>query len=431
MINSSETKDVRPLPTAIDKIFPLLVGSAILTLGNGLQGTLIALRAASEGMPKESIGLMMAAFFFGYALGSVWTVQLVIEVGHIRTFAALASIASAVALIHILSISPELWIILRAIHGFCYAGLILAIESWLNASASPLNRGTILGFYGAVLMLSLAAAQFLLNVASTEGFKLFCIVSVLLSLALVPVTLSRQTSPQMTQVSRLNPVKLLKTSPVGVVGLVVAGISYGAFLGLGPTFAQLIGLADHEISIFMALALIGAFMFQFPLGWLSDRMDRRLVIMGISLISMLISLSLGQSLDLSIGLLGLAFLFGGMSFPTYPLCIAEVNDRFSAEEALPAASSLLLVYGIGAGVGPLIAGIIVSEAGAGGLFFFLAIVKAVYTIFTLAFVTFRAAAPASLKQTFVSLPYRMTHLAFRLRRLENIDQDKRSKEETV
>lgn len=324
MTHPSETENAPQLRVA-NSIFALLLGVAILNLGSGLQGTLIAVRAGLEGMPQESIGLMMAAFFFGYALGSVLTVRVVIEVGHIRTFAALASISSAVALIHVLSVSPQLWILLRGIHGFCYAGLILVVESWLNTSANALNRGKILGLYGVVLMLSGAVAQLLLNVASTEGFELFCIVSVLLSLALVPITLGCQKSPELGPTSRLHPITLLQTSPVGVIGLVVAGICYGSFLGLGPTYAQLIGLAEGEISVFVALVLLGAFFFQFPLGWLSDRFDRRLVILTASLVSIWGSLNLANSADVSIRMLGFAIAFGGASFSAYPLWVEIVT----------------------------------------------------------------------------------------------------------
>lgn len=379
-------------------------------------------------MTEASIGAMMSAFFVGYILSSVLSPGLVLQVGHIRTFAALASVASAVALAHILLISPFYWSVFRAIHGFCYAGIILVVESWLNAVATSLNRGQILGLYGIVFMLANATSQALINVAPSDQFELFCIVSILLSIALVPVTLANpQISPGPVRVTRLDLFQLFRSSPVGSLGVFVVGLANSAFLGLGPIFAHTLGFEDRGVSLFIGLALAGAFCLQWPLGILSDKIDRRLIILGTNLMAIGVSYSLMTAVEPGVDLFGLSFLWGGLIFPSYSLCLAEAHDRVLTEETVAAASSLLLIYGSGACLGPLIAGVLITWTDVGGLFFFLATIEAFYALYTLSFILFREAVSPALKQAFILLPQRSTHLIFGLRRTPILHQREANK----
>ena len=244
----------------------LLSGVAILVLGNGLQGTLLGVRAGIEGMAAETIGLIMSAYFVGFAVACFVVPPLVERVGHIRTFAALASIASAVALAHAIFVTAGVWILLRIAQGACYAGLIMVIESWLNASTSRRHRGRVLATYSVVLYAAWALSQPMLSVAPPSDFVLFCIVSICLSLALVPITLMGSGGPGFVTASRTGLRRLYQISPLGLVGALAVGAVTGALLGMGPTFAQNNGLSDFGISAFMGLTIGGALALQWPLG---------------------------------------------------------------------------------------------------------------------------------------------------------------------
>lgn len=266
----------------VGPVSALLFGIGLLVLGNGLQGTLLGVRAGLEGFRQETIGLMMSAYFAGYVAGSIWCPRLIDQAGHIRVFAALASIASAATLTHALTIEPTSWTFLRALNGACYAGLGIVTESWLNGHAAPGRRGQLLAIYGVVTMGAWAASQLLLNLADPAGFVLFCLVSVLLSLALVPIALTRAAVPVTADQSRVSLKKLYTISPLGFAGCLLTGLAMSAFWGMGPTFAQQIGLNNIHLSLFMAAPIVGAVVLQWPLGWVSDQIDRRGVIAGVA-----------------------------------------------------------------------------------------------------------------------------------------------------
>lgn len=349
----------------------LLMSVGLLVLGNGLQSTLLVVRAGHEGFSSETIGIMMSAYFAGYALGSLFLPRVVASAGHIRTFASFASIASAVALLHLLLLDAWGWILLRAVTGFAYAGMILVTERWLNAHAVAATRGRLLSLYGMVTMGIWALGQGLLNVAPPEGVVLFLIVSVLISIALVPVTLLPSQPPTVSGEARLGLRRLFGISPLGTCGVFVGGLALGGFWGMGPNFAQEVGLDTAGIALFMAAVLFGALVLQWPLGWLSDRHPRRLVIAGASLAAALagsgLALCTGAGLTV---LLPLGFLFGGFGIPLYTLCVAHANDRLMADETLAAARSLLLLNGIGAAFGPFAASLAMIWFGPGGLFLY-------------------------------------------------------------
>lgn len=398
----------------IGQTWVLLFSVGLLVLGNGLQGTLLGVRAGIEGMGDHLVGFMMSAYFLGYLAGSLCSPRMVVQVGHIRTFAALTSIVSAISLLHILVVTPVSWIALRGFHGGCYAGLVLVIESWLNGSTESKYRGRVLSLYGIVVLLALSASQPLLNLAKPSGFELFLIVSVLLSLALVPVTLSRVSAPSVVAASRLKIVRLYTVSPIGTAGVFVTGFTISAFTGMGPLFAQSIGFASAGISTFMAMAFFGALILQWPLGWLSDLFDRRKVIVGASLSASLLCLVVAFNLKQPAWqMFTLALLFGGLSIPTYSLCIANTNDRIAENELIPAASSLLLVFGAGSIIGPLGAGFLMSHVGAGGLFLWIGAMQFLFIIFGLYHIPLRPPVPPAQKEKYVYLP-RTTHVILQM-----------------
>ena len=258
----------------------LLLSVALLLLGNGLLGTLLVVRAGQEDFPNGMIGAMMSAYFAGYTVGALLLPRVIVSVGHVRTFAGFGAVASMTALLHVVVVDPWAWMPLRMATGFAYAGMILATESWLNAHAVPSTRGQLLSIFGVVSMGSWALGQALLNVASPSGVVLFLIVSLLISAAVVPITLLPSRVPAQAEQEPVPFRDLFFISPLATTGVCLAGLAIGGFWGMGPNFAQRIGLDVGGISAFMAAVLGGTLVLQWPLGWLSDRLPRNLIIAG-------------------------------------------------------------------------------------------------------------------------------------------------------
>jgi MFS family permease len=393
-------------PTAV-RVTALLLAVAIMVVGNGLAGTLLGVRAGLEGIPAEGIGLLMSAYFGGYVLGSYFAPAMIGAVGHIRTFAALASLTSATALIYAIVLSSAAWVLLRGIHGACYGGLVVVVESWLNGSTTRRFRGRVLGVYSIVLLAASAGSQPLLMVAAPSGFILFCIVSVCFSLALVPVALTRAGVPGIAAASRAGLSQLLDASPTGLAAALAAGVTAGAFYGMGPTFAQELGFDESHIAAFMSAPILGGLMLQWPIGWLSDAVDRRWVIFGASTAGAAAAglISVSVSADSFRALLGLAFVYGGATIPLYALSVAHVNDRVEAQDLVPAASGLVMVYGSGALLGPLAASLLMGRIGAEGLFVFGGGVLVLFAAFALFRIPWRSAVAAAIKKAFVAVPH--------------------------
>jgi len=361
-------------PISVAPISALLAGLFLVALGNGLQGTLIAVRAGQEGLSEESIGVIMSAYFIGYVVGTLFAPKLVIRVGHIRTFASLASITSAVTLAHLMIIEPVSWSIFRSVNGFCIAGIAVVIESWLNGHAAPGNRGQILSIYGLLIMAGVALGQLLLNFSDPSDFYLFCLVSILISLALVPVSMTKTIAPTVTGAQKINFGQLFAISPVTVLGTLIAGLTIASFSGMGPTFAQKIGLDTAGIATFMAVIMFGSMVFQWPLGWLSDQIDRRFVIAFVSFANSLVCFGfIMLTSDETLYLYMLAFLLGGFGIPLYSLCVALANDRVDTKDMLTTASTLLMVFGVGSVFGPFLTSLSMGQLGSKGLFVFIGV----------------------------------------------------------
>ena len=363
----------------------LLLSVAALLLGNGLLGTLLIVRAGQEGFSSGAISAMMTFYFAGFTVGAFVLPRIIVSVGHVRTFAGFAAIASMTTLLHVTFIEPIAWMPLRMVTGLAYAGMILATESWLNAHAVPSTRGQLLSIFGVVSMGSWATGQALLNIAAPASVTLFLIVSLLISAAVVPITLLPSHPPAQVTQERVAFSDLVRASPLAAAGAFLAGLAIGGFWGMGPNFAQRIGLDVGGISAFMAAVLGGTLALQWPLGWLSDRVSRNLAIACAALASAAaaigVALAAGAPLPL---LLTAGALFGGFGIPIYSLCLAAANDDLPAGRRLGTARGLLLLNGVGTAAGPLIGGAAMNIVGPGGLFLCASVLLAILGVMALA-----------------------------------------------
>ncbi len=342
---------------AVLAIYTLLLGIAVILAGNGLLGTLLGVRGEAEGFSSAVLGVVMAAYFLGFMLGTLLIPGWVRQFGHIRVFAALASMASVVALAHGLLVLPELWFLLRLISGICIVGIYIVIESWLNAQTGNEQRGHVFAVYMTTTLIGLGIGQFLLVLGDPGQLELFALVSVLLSLGLIPVAFTRVVEPKLGSSVRFGVRRLYQTSPLGVIGALFSGLGGGAFWALGPVFAVGIGLPTAGVAVFMGMTIIGGVLMLWPVGRLSDRYDRRRVLMWVCTATALAA-AMGSWL-VTLGwypVLAAGFAYGAFSFSIYALSAAHTNDHLAAEDMLEATSGLQLLWGIGATIGPVLAG---------------------------------------------------------------------------
>jgi len=347
----------------------LLASMFVLAAGNGLLLTLLPVRVELEGGSATFAALLSMAYFVGLVFGSLRAAALVGAVGPIRTFAGLASVLAATALLFTLTSSPLIWIALRGLGGFCVAGLFVVVESWLNTTATPGRRGTLLAVYMVVLYLALAAGQVLLLAYSARGTELFGLAAILLGCSLVPLALSRTREPRPERPEMIGLPRLWAVAPLGLVGCFASGLVVGPLYGLAPIWAMQPAQASVGVSGIMAAAILGGLALQLPVGWLSDRVDRRRVLAAVLLALGLGALALGLAGALPAPLLILGAVWvGGLTFLVYPLSLALANDRLEPGQMVAAAGSLMLAYAVGAAVAPLGIGLMMDRAGAWVLF---------------------------------------------------------------
>ncbi len=342
----------------------LLFGVGFMMLGNGLQGTLLGLRATYEGFPTFITGIMMSGYFVGVFLGSIFAPKLVARVGHIRVFAALASAASIAILIHGLYINPVTWTCMRLLTGVCYAGVYVVTESWLNDRASNETRGKLLSVYMVITTLGLGGGQFLLNLADPIDIDLFVLVSVVVSFGLIPILLTARPAPSIHLSGKMTLRQLFKASPLGVISNALTGVAHGTIFGLGAVYAGRKGFSTELVSIFMASFLLGGLLFQWPLGLLSDRYDRRSVMAVMAVVTVCLVFGVLFTPPGSVMFFVVILLIGGTSIPMYPLCIAYANDRLEPEQIVAASGSMVMVSGIGLSTGPILVSYLMAEYGA-------------------------------------------------------------------
>ena len=339
--------------------------------------TALGLRAGLMDFPVTVTGLVMSAYFAGFIVGTYVCPAIIRRAGHIRAFAAMASVASTMPILHALVVTPWAWGALRLLTGACVVGLYMVIESWLNALAPNSGRGKIFAAYMATTLGALALGQFLILVGDVLGFTPFALVSILLSLALVPVALTRVAEPPPVAAPRPALRRLLAVAPVGFVGAVASGLLNGAFFGMGAVFAQRVGMDKAGVAAFMSATIIGGALLQWPIGQLSDRRDRRLVLAAVCASAALLA-ALAFFAERFSGplLLTVAFFYGGLAFTVYGISVAHVNDLLEPARVLEATGTLLLLHGIGAVIGPSAAGFLMQQLGPGSLLVFFALVLA-------------------------------------------------------
>jgi len=383
----------------------LLMSVALLMLGNGVFSTFLALRASAEGFSNEVVGWIASSYYIGLIAGTIKCGSLVNRIGHIRAFATFSAFSAASILAFGLFISPGAWIVLRIVLGFNLAGLYMVAESWLNARATSATRGTILSIYMTITYLALGGGQFLINVADIGGNSLFTISAILLTLALVPVSVTHATHPSPVESSYMSLRALFSISPVAAVGCVAGGVIVGSTFGLGPIYASEQGLDTQGISLFMGIVIVAGLFTQVPIGQLSDRFDRRRVIVGITVCTALVGLILiiGSNMHLAALYVWVA-LYGGFTATLYPLCVAYANDYLEPGQVVAASSSLVFAFGIGAAVGPTAAASIMNLAGPRGLFVLSFSVCVSYIAFILYRMRVRSWAPVVDKEPYVAMP---------------------------
>ena len=369
------------MATVLKNAWALLFGIFLLMLGNGLQGTLLGVRGDIEGFSTNSMAWVMAGYFVGVLGGARLAPEMIRRVGHVRVFAALASCISACLILYAAVPDPFAWFTLRVAVGFCISGVYVVAESWLNDAATNETRGQALSAYVIVQMVGIVAAQLILNVADPGGYTLFILISVFVSLAVAPILLSINPAPVFHTTKPITLRKLFETSPLGVVGMFLLGGIFAALFGMAAVFGTERGMNAKEISIFVATIYVGGLFAQYPIGWLSDRMDRRALIVGVTAFGAVVA---GAGVFFSgdfVFLLVTALAVGGVTNPLYSLFIAYTNDFLDHDDMAAAAGGMILANSIGAIAGPLIIGWLMTTFGANSFFAYISALLAAMTVY--------------------------------------------------
>lgn len=351
----------------------LFLGMFLLMVGNGLQGTLLGLRGDQEGFSTFALSVVMSAYFLGFLFSSRFTPKLIQRVGHVRVFAAMGSLISAVLILYPVLVEPWAWTIGRVIIGFCFCGVYITAESWLNDASTNETRGKSLSLYMIVQMAGIVFAQWIVSRGDVSGYVLFIIPSVLVSLAFAPVLLSARPMPAFETTKPMKIREVIEASPLACFSMFMLGGVFAAQFGMSAVYGNRVGLSVGEISLFVSVIYISALVLQYPIGWLSDRMDRRTLIIWVatlggagSLIAFLIPGSFAV-------ILVSGAIVGGMSNPLYALIIAYANDYLEKDDMAAASGGLLFINGLGAIAGPLIVGAMMDVIGDNGFWLFTAV----------------------------------------------------------
>lgn len=387
---------------AITASWPLLLGMGVLMLGAGLQSTLLGVRATLEGFATPVIGIVMSMYYVGYLLGTTAAPRLLAKVGHVRVFAALAAVASAANLFQAAFVAPLSWGGMRLLSGLSFAGIYVVAESWLNAQATRATRGRLFAVYMVVLYFGLGAAQFLLVLSNPRTAGPFMLVSALISLALVPIALSDQPTPAVLVPQRVRLADLYHDSPFGVVGVAAAGVISSILFSIGPVYARLRGLDTTGVATYMGASIFGAVAAQYPIGALADRLDRRAVIAGVCVVATAVATTLAVFNDLPhVLFVSLAAVFSALVLTIYPLAVSHVNDRLEPAQIVQASSTLLLLNGSAAILGPTLATSVISVYGPAAYFAVLATITGALALYGLWRKIRRQPVPSSHKAPFV------------------------------
>jgi MFS family permease len=402
------------------------VGIFFIMLGNGMHFTLVGLRGDIANFSAGALAIVTSAYFGGFLLGARTSPALIQRVGHIRVFAAVGSFLSAGLIALPLVVDPWAWTILRVLIGFCMAGIYVTAESWLNAEATNENRGTILSLYMIAQTLGMISAQGLLMLGDANTSSLFIVASILVSISFGPILLTVSSTPAV-EMSRSMPLRdLVRAAPLGTVGVFFLGTIFATQAGMGPVFASQIGLSAQQVSLFMAILFVGPLLFQVPIGWVSDRVDRRRVIFVTSALGAVFCL-LGWTVSEDRGhLFIIAFLTGGVTMPLYALLLAFANDALSREDMPAASGGLALTFGCGAILGPLAAGFVMHLFGSYMFWIILAATFLMIAVFALYRMTQSAVRSPNVTESYLSVVPTASQVAVEAAGTWSADQSKNS-----
>jgi MFS family permease len=380
---------------ALAPVAALLIGVSILLAGQGLQGTLLPVRASLEAFSTFSIAIIGAAYFLGFTLGCLKGGELVKSVGHVRVFLAMTALASATPLIHGLVLNPVAWGVLRFLTGLCFAILYVVIESWLNEQSTNENRGIVFSTYVMITLTMLAAGQMMTLLYDPGGLELFIVASILVSLGAVPVALSKSPTPLLPVEVNVDIRRLFKISPAGTAGCLATGLANGAFWSFAPLFTAAISTDTSLAAWFMSSTVVGGALAQWPLGFLSDRLGRRKTLTGTALAGALVAATIVLNVTdlgfIGINLLGAAW--GFFAFPMYAISVAHANDYADPSDYVMVSSGLLLMYGVGAIIGPFAASAVMSVFDVSGLYVLTGLVHLLLVIYVTQHIARHESAP--------------------------------------
>ena len=392
----------------LSKTWALFFGFAIICLAHGLQGTLIGVRSVIEGFSFFATGIVVAGYYVGYLAGSLLIPILLKRVGHIRVFAALASLASIAILLHSVLLNPYSWFCIRILTGISLSGIFVIMESWLNDKSTNQSRGQLLSIYMIITFSFLGIGQFLLNISDPAKVDLFILVSILLSFALLPILLSTTEQPNFANPKSLSLKELFVISPLGFVGALSTGLIHSAVFGYGAVYAASKQLGVFEISIFMVIISSFGAISQWPIGYLSDKIDRRIILIGTTFIASGLCLFIVASSYISlIVFFVFVALYSSMCLPMYSLAVAHINDFLKPDEIVAASSSFAILVGIGAVMGPILVSSFMSLIGPNGYFVYLLIGHTLLGLFGLYRMAKRAK-PEDLESQYTPLPRNIT-----------------------
>ena len=392
----------------------LFFGVAMIMLANGLQGSLIGVRASIEGYSAASAGIILTGYYAGFLSGALLIPRRIKNVGHVRMFAALASIASISILLHSIHVSFFGWFLMRFISGMCFVGMYTVAESWINDLSENNNRGKALSIYMMVSMAGSAVGQLFLNIANPETASLFMLVSILISISLVPILIVVSKQPDFSVTEFLNIKQLYEASPLGVIAAMMTGLAHGTLWGIGTIYGLKSGLSIEQVSIFMFTFIIGGALNQYLIGYLSDTYDRRTIIVIVAFLAgifSILALIFGNTFSV---LVAITFIFGGLTVPLYALSIAHTNDFLSKREMVAASSGLQLAGGIGLTLGPVIGGIAIDVIGASGFWIYLFLIHTSLGLFGIYRMTIRTAVPLEEQGTTVLVSSRASPVSMEL-----------------
>jgi len=387
-------------PSPFLSIAALLISVALLVTGNGLQMMLLPIRGGIEGFSSVQLGLMGSGYYLGFVLGCLGTPLLLRRSGHIRTFAALVAIAAAIALLYPMLVHPLAWVALRFITGFCLAGLYLIVESWINDRATKQTRGALISTYVAINYIVTTLGQMTVTLFETSSFMLFSIASVLISIAAVPLALTRSAEPKPPALVRFRPIRLFQMSPAGTVSIFLIGLGTGALWSLGPVFAEARSGDITVAALFMSALVLGGALAQWPIGRLSDRFDRRYILIAVTAAAALACLVIALLPNLGGPWLVFAFVFGAAFLPAYAVASAHVFDFADRADYVEVSAGLLLLYGLGSTIGPVLGAFAMQWFGPLGLLGYFAAVQLLIIAFVALRLTRRDGLPEAEKQSF-------------------------------